>query len=117
MNLAKNSFFKLADTIDIVNDPISSSDYKEEEDPTVFVSSKSGRGPLSTDWLKAPGTSSTSSAAGSANSTPSRQVGVAKQVGGAKDSQVAMSAVSDKPRTIMCAYKLCKVCVILVVYF
>jgi hypothetical protein len=32
--------------IDIANDPISSSDYKEKEDPTKFKSEKTGRGPL-----------------------------------------------------------------------
>ncbi|KAJ8956122.1 hypothetical protein NQ318_016577 [Aromia moschata] len=32
--------------IDIANDPVASSDYKEEEDPTKFKSRKTGRGPL-----------------------------------------------------------------------
>lgn len=37
--------------IDIVNDPISSTDYKAEEDPTKYKSAKTGRGPLAgADW-------------------------------------------------------------------
>lgn len=32
--------------IDIVNDPVSSSDYKQEQDPSKFKSKKTGRGPL-----------------------------------------------------------------------
>lgn len=37
--------------IDIANDSIASSDYKEDEDPTKFKSLKTGRGPLNTkDW-------------------------------------------------------------------
>ncbi|XP_068221534.1 phosphatidylinositol transfer protein alpha isoform-like [Palaemon carinicauda] len=32
--------------IDIVNDPLGPSDYKEEEDPSKFKSTKTGRGPL-----------------------------------------------------------------------
>ncbi|XP_072164053.1 phosphatidylinositol transfer protein alpha isoform-like [Diadema setosum] len=36
--------------IDIANDHISSSDYKESEDPSKFKSEKTGRGPLGKDW-------------------------------------------------------------------
>lgn len=32
--------------IDIANDPVSSADYKENEDPSKFKSVKTGRGPL-----------------------------------------------------------------------
>lgn len=38
--------------IDIGNDPISSSDYKEDEDPKKFKSQKTGRGPLSGNWIE-----------------------------------------------------------------
>eukprot|EP00112_Aurelia_sp_Birch-Aquarium-sp1_P008649 Seg1958.3 transcript_id=Seg1958.3/GoldUCD/mRNA.D3Y31 product="Phosphatidylinositol transfer protein alpha isoform" protein_id=Seg1958.3/GoldUCD/D3Y31 len=42
---------RTVDFIDIVNDPISSNDYKAEEDPSKFKSEKTGRGPLSgSDW-------------------------------------------------------------------
>eukprot|EP00794_Sanderia_malayensis_P016240 gene16240-17878_t len=34
------------DFIDIVNDPVSTSDYKIQEDPSVFKSEKTGRGPI-----------------------------------------------------------------------
>ncbi|ROT77005.1 putative phosphatidylinositol transfer protein alpha isoform isoform X3 [Penaeus vannamei] len=40
--------------VDIVNDPIRPEDYKEEEDPTLFKSTKTGRGPLrGTAWWAA----------------------------------------------------------------
>uniref|UniRef100_A0A8C5TSE3 Phosphatidylinositol transfer protein N-terminal domain-containing protein n=1 Tax=Malurus cyaneus samueli TaxID=2593467 RepID=A0A8C5TSE3_9PASS len=40
-------------TIDIVRDPISPGEYKPEEDPKLYHSSKTGRGPLADDWLEA----------------------------------------------------------------
>lgn len=36
--------------IDIANDPIPASDYKLEEDPTKFLSKKTGRGLLLPNW-------------------------------------------------------------------
>ncbi|KAK9887308.1 hypothetical protein WA026_021618 [Henosepilachna vigintioctopunctata] len=36
--------------IDIANDSIPSSDYKKDEDPTLFKSQSTGRGPLQGDW-------------------------------------------------------------------
>ncbi len=39
-----------ADYLDIVKDPISSGDYRKEEDPVLFVSSKTSRGPLDENW-------------------------------------------------------------------
>ena len=36
--------------IDIANDNIDSKDYKQDEDPKIFKSEKTGRGPLSGDW-------------------------------------------------------------------
>lgn len=36
--------------IDIAKDPIPSNDYKEEEDPTKFLSKKTGRGMLAPNW-------------------------------------------------------------------
>jgi len=36
--------------IDIVNDPITANDYKVEEDPSKFLSKKTGRGNLTKDW-------------------------------------------------------------------
>lgn len=41
-----------ADTIDIVRDPISPGEYKPEEDPKLYHSAKTGRGPLGDDWLE-----------------------------------------------------------------
>ena len=36
--------------IDIANDHVDANDYKKDEDPTIFKSEKTGRGPLSGDW-------------------------------------------------------------------
>lgn len=40
-------------TVDIANDSVRSSDYKEDEDPSKFKSEKTGRGPLTgPQWWK-----------------------------------------------------------------
>ena len=39
-----------SDYLDIVKDPISSGDYRKEEDPVLFASSKTNRGPLDDNW-------------------------------------------------------------------
>ncbi|KAM8807445.1 membrane-associated phosphatidylinositol transfer protein 1 [Eudromia elegans] len=44
---------RILDTIDIVRDPISPGEYKAEEDPKLYRSVKTGRGPLGDDWLEA----------------------------------------------------------------
>ncbi|XP_069713314.1 membrane-associated phosphatidylinositol transfer protein 1 isoform X1 [Phaenicophaeus curvirostris] len=44
---------RILDTIDIVRDPISPGEYKPEEDPKLYRSVKTGRGPLGDDWLEA----------------------------------------------------------------
>ena len=36
--------------IDIANDAVNAADYKKDEDPKIFKSEKTGRGPLSGDW-------------------------------------------------------------------
>lgn len=38
--------------IDIVKDTVTGADYIEEEDPVLYVSNKTGRGPLTDEWLK-----------------------------------------------------------------
>jgi hypothetical protein len=46
------SLFSLClDYIDIVNDQINANEYKSDEDPALFVSSKTSRGPLCSEWL------------------------------------------------------------------
>jgi len=40
------------DIVDIANDPIDPTKYKEEEDPAKFVSERTGRGKLGKDWIK-----------------------------------------------------------------
>lgn len=56
------------DLIDVVKDQLPPADYVESEDPTLYVSEKSQRGPLSENWID-----------------------------------------EHRGKTIMCAYKLCKV--------
>lgn len=38
--------------MDFVNDPINSSDYIEEEDPRIYRSEKTNRGPLNEGWVE-----------------------------------------------------------------
>ena len=38
--------------IDPIKDTFPQKDYKKEEDPALFVSTKTGRGPLREDWLQ-----------------------------------------------------------------
>lgn len=46
-------FFSLSiDPIDIVKDPIPPHEYKAEEDPKLYKSVKTRRGPLSEDWIQ-----------------------------------------------------------------
>lgn len=40
------------DLIDIVRDPVTGADYCREEDPCLYVSEKTNRGPLSEDWIE-----------------------------------------------------------------
>ena len=44
-------FSCIADLIDPVKDPFPSHYFKKEEDPKVFTSKKTNRGPLAEDWL------------------------------------------------------------------
>lgn len=43
-------FLFFSDIIDIVNDQISSSDYKKDEDPRIWTSKKTNNGPLADNW-------------------------------------------------------------------
>jgi hypothetical protein len=45
-------YLLFTDYIDIVKDPISSGDYKKEEDPKLYKSTKTQRGPLTDAWWK-----------------------------------------------------------------
>ncbi len=42
------------DVIDMVNDKLGDKDYKQEEDPAHYISAKTGRGPLQSDWITNP---------------------------------------------------------------
>jgi len=42
---------RVVDTVDIAMDPIDPSKYKPEEDPTIFASTKTGRGKLREGWM------------------------------------------------------------------
>jgi len=41
---------RVVDVVDIAYDPIDPAKYKAEEDPTIYVSEKTGRGKLAVDW-------------------------------------------------------------------
>ncbi|XP_013118765.2 protein retinal degeneration B isoform X1 [Stomoxys calcitrans] len=43
---------RVVDVIDIVKDQLTGGDYVREEDPKLFVSEKTGRGPLADEWLE-----------------------------------------------------------------
>ncbi|CAI5445087.1 unnamed protein product [Caenorhabditis angaria] len=43
---------RVVDYMDFVKDPISNHDYATDEDPKLFKSTKTGRGPLSEDWVE-----------------------------------------------------------------
>jgi len=43
---------RVVDVVDIAYDPIDPAKYKLEEDPTKFMSEKTGRGKLQKDWMK-----------------------------------------------------------------
>ena len=68
----------MVDLIDVVRDQ--DQNYVADEDPTVFISDKTGRGPLEQDWLE------TYSA-----------------------DCVGRTMPTKEGKAVMCAYKLCKV--------
>ena len=43
---------RIVDVIDVVKDQMIGADYVKEEDPTLYVSEKTGRGPLEESWLE-----------------------------------------------------------------
>lgn len=43
---------RIVDLIDVVKDQLYGADYVKEEDPKLYISEKSGRGPLSENWLE-----------------------------------------------------------------
>ncbi|EFO18609.2 phosphatidylinositol transfer protein [Loa loa] len=43
---------RIVDVMDFVNDPLTSYDYVPEEDPKLYRSIKTGRGPLKEDWIE-----------------------------------------------------------------
>lgn len=71
---------RIVDVIDIVKDQLTGADYVKEEDPTLFVSEKTGRGPLCESWLE----------------------DYWNEVKGKKQP-------TPKNMALMCAYKLCRV--------
>lgn len=75
------TYFK--DHIDIVSDAINPNEYNAEEDPGLFTSQKTDRGPLGSNWLE-------ELKANASHST-------------------ATSTVGNKSMKYMCAYKLCRI--------
>jgi len=53
LNISQDSLEKREVVIiDVANDPVDKKDYKEDQDPTLYHSEKTGRGPLKDDWIK-----------------------------------------------------------------
>uniref|UniRef100_A0A8D8LTM0 Protein retinal degeneration B n=1 Tax=Cacopsylla melanoneura TaxID=428564 RepID=A0A8D8LTM0_9HEMI len=42
---------RIVEVIDVVKDQLYGGDYVRDEDPSIYVSEKTGRGPLSEDWI------------------------------------------------------------------
>ena len=51
MKVTSCIFFSHQDLIDVVKDQLYGNDYVKEEDPTLFVSRKTRRGPLTDTWI------------------------------------------------------------------
>ena len=52
LNLTKEQLAKReVSVVDIAIEPVHQKDYKEDEDPTLFKSEKTGRGPLKAGWI------------------------------------------------------------------
>jgi len=66
--------------IDIVKDPISDTDYNVDEDPKLYRSQKTGRGPLTDQWVQ-----------------------------NWRDNQISGSGCKNTLPPMMCAYKVCRV--------
>lgn len=45
-------FVCFVDVIDVVKDQLHGADYLREEDPRVYMSEKTGRGPLTENWVE-----------------------------------------------------------------
>ncbi|CAA9994565.1 unnamed protein product [Nesidiocoris tenuis] len=71
---------RIVDVIDVVKDQLHGADYVKEEDPSLFISRKTKRGPLSENWLE-------------------------EYWNECKDRPMPL----PNGKSIMCAYKLCKV--------
>ena len=84
----------ITDIIDIVKDPIANGDYRTEEDPRLFHSEKTNRGPLGLNWRK-----EHMEIQSCRENTKSRD----PRSGGSKGGE------EGGKKTIMCSYKLCRV--------
>ncbi|KAF8567549.1 hypothetical protein P879_04563 [Paragonimus westermani] len=89
---------RIVDYIDIVQDAISRAEYKPEEDPNLYVSKATGRGPLSSNWRET--FAHAQSVTHETHTTPPTRT---------PDGKVPTSPLSPLPKRIMCAYKLCRV--------
>lgn len=75
-----------------MNDPISPNEYKTESDPQLFVSAKTGRGPLQSQWLD--------ELKANASSQPDQSL-ISKRK--------TRSTLNRRPVEYMCCYKLCRI--------
>ncbi|KAF6768690.1 hypothetical protein AHF37_08671 [Paragonimus kellicotti] len=89
---------RIVDYIDIVQDAIPRAEYKPEEDPTLYVSKATGRGPLSTTWRET--FAHAQSLTHETHTAPPTRT---------PDGKLSTTPLSPLPKRIMCAYKLCRV--------
>lgn len=75
-----------------MNDPISPNEYKVDADPQLFVSAKTGRGPLGPNWLD--------ELKASATTQPNPSLISKRQT---------RSMLNRRPTEFMCCYKLCRI--------
>ncbi|CAH8849033.1 unnamed protein product, partial [Trichobilharzia szidati] len=89
---------RIVDFIDIVKDSVTGNDYKVEEDPTIYASAATGRGPLSPNWREE-FTRAQKVTLETYERPPTRT----------HDNAPATEVLKPLPKRIMCAYKLCRV--------
>ncbi|XP_018651469.1 phosphatidylinositol transfer protein [Schistosoma mansoni] len=90
---------RIIDFIDIVKDSITGSDYKPEEDPSIYVSEATGRGPLSPNWREE-FIDAQQVTHETYEKPPTRTY---------DNSPATVECLKPLHKRIMCAYKLCRV--------
>lgn len=83
---------RAVDVIDFVTEKVSGADAVEDEDPLKYISTKTSRGPLTSDWLS-------QLEGGNNNNSETSET----------DQAIDTTASDDVGKEFMCVYKICKV--------